>query len=104
MTRFREQIVQIEEMAKSFIDASFKKLRSAEGAFDLLQNFKNIKSREAINKQMLTKFNDILLQYSKEVDAIDEMFQANKCALSLAVDGQESTALCAQSAENCRRY
>ncbi len=34
-----------------FINASFKKLRSAEGAFDMLLNFKKIKSREAINKQ-----------------------------------------------------
>ena len=78
MTKFREQIVQIEDMAKQFIDASFKKLRSAEGAFDLLQNIKNIKSRDAINNQMMSKFNDILMQYSKEVDIIDEMFRSNK--------------------------
>ena len=65
MTRFREQIVQIEEMAKQFIDASFKKLRSADGAFELLQNIKNIKSRDAINNQMMSKFNDILLQYDR---------------------------------------
>jgi dynein heavy chain len=56
MSRFREQIIQIEEMAKQFIDASFKKLRSAEGAFDLLQNIKNIKSRESINKQLMGKW------------------------------------------------
>lgn len=78
MTKFREQIVQIEDMARQFIDASFKKLRSAEGAFDLLQNIKNIRSRDSINSQMMSKFNDILAQYSKEVDIIDEMFRANK--------------------------
>jgi dynein heavy chain len=65
-------------MAKQFIDASFKKLRSAEGAFDLLQNIKNIKSRDAINSQMMSKFNDILEQYSKEIDLIEEMFNSNK--------------------------
>ena len=82
MTKFREQIIQIEDMAKQFIDASFKKLRSAGGAFDLLQNIKNIKSREAINNQMMKKFNDILAQYSKEVDIIDDMFKNNRCVLN----------------------
>ena len=38
----------IERSAKVFIDASFKKLRSAEDAFDLLQSFKSIKSEGAI--------------------------------------------------------
>jgi dynein heavy chain len=75
MSRFREQIVQIEEMAKQFIDASFKKLRSAEGAFDLLQNIKNIKSRESINKQLMGKWYEILDQYAREVDSIDDIFK-----------------------------
>ncbi|KAI9009714.1 dynein heavy chain and region D6 of dynein motor-domain-containing protein [Gaertneriomyces semiglobifer] len=78
MGRFREQIVQIEDMAKQFIDASFKKLRSAEGAFDLLQNIKNIKSRESINNQLMTKWYEILDQYAREVDMIEALFKANK--------------------------
>lgn len=78
LSKFREQIVQIEDMAKLFIDTSFKKLRSAEGAFDLLQNLKNVKSRESINRQMMSKFSDILAQYSKEVDTIEEMFRKSK--------------------------
>ncbi|EGF80533.1 hypothetical protein BATDEDRAFT_25191 [Batrachochytrium dendrobatidis JAM81] len=78
MARFREQIVQIEDMAKQFIDASFKKLRSAEGAFDLLQNIKNIKSRESINKQLMGKWYEILDQYTREVDIIDEIFKKHK--------------------------
>ncbi|KAI9351727.1 dynein heavy chain, N-terminal region 1-domain-containing protein [Zopfochytrium polystomum] len=78
MTRFREQIVQIEEMAKQFIDASFKKLRSAEGAFDLLQNIKNIKSRESINNQLMGKWYEILDQYAREVDMIEDIFKTHK--------------------------
>ena len=78
MTRFREQVVQIEEMAKQFIDASFKKLRSAEGAFDLLQNIKNIKSRESINKQLMGKWYEILDQYAREVDIIEDIFKKYK--------------------------
>lgn len=57
----------IEGEAISFIDESFKTLRSAEAAFDMLLKFKHIRSREAINKQMMMKFNAILEQYCKEV-------------------------------------
>ncbi|KAJ3321068.1 Dynein heavy chain 10, axonemal [Boothiomyces sp. JEL0866] len=78
MGRFREQIIQIEEMAKQFIDASFKKLRSAEGAFDLLQNIKNIKSRDSINKQLMGKWYEILDQYAREVDIIEDIFKKHK--------------------------
>ena len=78
MYRFREQIVQIEDMAKQFIDASFKKLRSAEGAFDMLQNIKNIKSRESINNQLMSKWYEILDQYGREVDTIEEIFKKHK--------------------------
>lgn len=33
----------------------------------MLLKFKHIRSREAINRQMMMKFNDILAQYCKEV-------------------------------------
>lgn len=59
----------IEKEAKNFIDESFKTLRSAEAAFDMLLKFKHIRSRDAINRQMMMKFNDILVQYCKEVSA-----------------------------------
>jgi dynein heavy chain len=65
----------IERATRSFIDTSFKKLRSAEGAFELLQNFKSIKSEGAINRQMMDKFNDILAQFSREIDATRELFE-----------------------------
>lgn len=64
---FRKQVVAIDNEARHFIDDSFKTLRSAEGAFDMLLKFKHIRSREAINNQMMKKFNDILLQFGKEV-------------------------------------
>ena len=78
MATFRELVIDIEVMTKGFIDSSFQKLRSAEGAFELLQKFKAIKSRESINKQMAEKFDDILLQYSKEVEVISELFHSDK--------------------------
>ncbi|KAK3269901.1 Dynein heavy chain cytoplasmic, partial [Cymbomonas tetramitiformis] len=51
-----------------------------EGAFELLQNFKSIKSEGAINRQMMDKFNDILEQFSREIDTTREIFEANKHA------------------------
>ncbi|GFH18109.1 uncharacterized protein HaLaN_14853, partial [Haematococcus lacustris] len=41
----------IKAATRELIDTSFRKLRSAEGACDLLQNFKSIKSKGAIQKQ-----------------------------------------------------
>ena len=66
---FEREVQSIEGEARRFIDESFKTLRSAEGAFDMLLKFKHIRSREAINSQMMKKFNDILLQYGKEVQS-----------------------------------
>jgi dynein heavy chain, axonemal len=44
----------------------------------MLLRFKNVKSREAINSEMMKKFTDILSQYIKEVDMMNEIFQKNK--------------------------
>ena len=76
--QFRGKVEDIEAMTKTFIDTSFQKLRSAEGAFELLQNFQTIQSRDSINKQMMQKFDDILLQYSKELERIAAIFESNR--------------------------
>ncbi|KAG7265791.1 LOW QUALITY PROTEIN: hypothetical protein CRUP_036669 [Coryphaenoides rupestris] len=78
MQDFNTKVMAFEEEAISFIDQSFKKLRSATAAFDMLLKFKHIRSREALNKQMMKKFNDILAQYCKEVDMISRDFDAHK--------------------------
>ncbi|CAH3028713.1 unnamed protein product, partial [Porites evermanni] len=77
MDWFHREVTAIENEARHFIDDSFKTLRSAEGAFDMLLNFRHIRSREAINSQMMKKFNDILVQFGKEVDAMYTLFKAN---------------------------
>ena len=58
--------------------ARFSTCRSAEAAFELLQNFKSIKMAGAVNKQMLAKFNDILAQFSKEIDTTRAMFNQHR--------------------------
>ncbi|XP_006149290.1 dynein heavy chain 10, axonemal [Tupaia chinensis] len=77
MDDFKIEVLVIEKEAKNFIDESFKKLRSAEAAFDMLLKFKHIRSREAINRQMMMKFNDILAQYCKEIDIVNKIFVQN---------------------------
>ncbi|XP_053327864.1 dynein axonemal heavy chain 10 [Spea bombifrons] len=74
MEDFKNEVLAIEGEAINFIDESFKTLRSAEAAFDMLLKFKHIRSRDAINKQMMMKFNDILDQYCKEVDIVNKLF------------------------------
>jgi dynein heavy chain len=78
MNRFHENEAQIAEMTKQFIDISFSNLRSSEAAFELLQKFKNLKSRAIINKQMMDKFSDVLKQYSIELQKVKEIFESNQ--------------------------
>ena len=78
MDGFNREVVNIENEAKMFIDESFQSLRSAEGAFNLLLKFKHIRSREAINNQMMQKFRDILVQYQKEVDTMEKLFSTQR--------------------------
>lgn len=80
MEQFYHEVSEIEAEAKVFINQSFKKLRSAEGAFDMLVRFRNIRSREAINTEMMKKFSDILTQYARECDLVRELFEANRQA------------------------
>ncbi|KAI7812536.1 putative dynein heavy chain 10 [Triplophysa rosa] len=78
MQEFKTEVQAIEGEAINFIDQSFKSLRSASAAFDLLLKFKHIRSRDAINNQLMKKFNDILAQYDKEVDFISDLFVKQK--------------------------
>lgn len=78
MSRFRDQVTMMDEMAKHFIDSSFQKLRSTEGAFVLLQKVEKSSTRESIYNQLILKFNDILGQCGKDINSIEELFHASK--------------------------
>ncbi|XP_042277329.1 dynein axonemal heavy chain 10 isoform X2 [Thunnus maccoyii] len=78
MQDFNTTVQAIDGEAINFIDQSFKTLRSSAAAFDMLLKFKHIRSREAINSHLMRKFNDILAQYCKEVDTMNEIFEAKK--------------------------
>jgi len=78
ISKFKERVIVIEERAIKFLNRSFQNLRSAEGAFKLLQNFKEIQSRERINQKMNEKFVAILTRYGIEVQKFKQIFRANK--------------------------
>ena len=49
MKRFKNGVAEIEKMTEVFIKESFRKLRSAEGAFELVQNFQKIGADDVSN-------------------------------------------------------
>lgn len=74
MAQFNMDVKSIDNEANNFIDDSFRSLRSAEGAFDMLLKFKHIRSRKAINDRLMQKFEDILKQFEKEVATMEDLF------------------------------
>jgi dynein heavy chain, axonemal len=91
MGKFRSTVLEIEKMTEQFIKESFRKLRSAEGAFELVKNFQKIGSNNSNQiapdarsstsaagsiKQLISdRYNDILEQYARELDSIKLLFE-----------------------------
>ena len=78
IAKFHEQVTRYEGEAKFFVDGSFKTLRSAEGPFDMLQDFRHIRTRKAINDQLQKKYGDVLTKFCEEVDAVKLLFNKDK--------------------------
>lgn len=78
VNHFKESNEHAKDATRSLIDTSFRRLRSAEGAFELLRNFKKIESKGAIKEQMASKLNDILEQVSREVEAMSALFEQQR--------------------------
>jgi len=62
------------------IDDTFKDLRSSEGAFDLLNNFKNIDTLPEISKRLQQKYTDVLKSYRKELVVYRELFSQGQAS------------------------
>lgn len=97
MKYFRKNVNDIQKLTEDFIKESFHKLRSAEGAFELVQNFQKIgasnngkvsgsappktsKSSMSSNTGLITqvisdRYNDILQQYIYELESIQKIFK-----------------------------
>lgn len=69
---------------RELIDSSFRKLRSAESALELFRSFESIKSRGALQQQVLGKTQDILMQFSRELDVSRSIFDVQRLDPPLA--------------------
>ena len=76
--RFHSLASEIELAAGSSIEAAFRRLRSAEGAFDLVENFRGLRSRPSIHRRVDERYADILEQYDQELAAIQKTFKRGK--------------------------
>ena len=85
---FTTEKTRIERVLCSFIDACFKRLRSSTGAFELVRQLKtNTRNQEGsscgstrtmLNNQILGKMQDILEQFSREIDSTRHNFNTHR--------------------------
>lgn len=75
MNIFYKEVRVLENEAVSFIDQSFKTLRSAEGALEMLLKFKHMETRQVILDQLMLKFDVIMDQFIKEINVVNVYFQ-----------------------------
>ncbi|XP_017781324.1 PREDICTED: dynein heavy chain 10, axonemal [Nicrophorus vespilloides] len=78
MTQFGKEVKLLERTATLFIDQSFKVLRSAEGALEKLLKFKFMKTRRIIHDQLMSKFEIVMDQFSKELASSENLYLRNK--------------------------
>lgn len=88
MAKFRGNVTEINSRTETFIKESFKKLRSAEGAFELIQSFHNIDTgggggqvsseQNSLKRLISDRYKDILEQYVRELDTVMTIFSANR--------------------------
>ena len=78
MKIFNEKVHYIENISRIFIENSFQKLKSAYGAFQLVERFKEIHSRPSIHRLIEKRYDDIIEQYDRELGHIDKSFQKRR--------------------------
>lgn len=75
---FYEQVMFLEDQAKFYIDQCFVVLINAENSLEMLLKFKNMKTRAAIQYQLLRKFDVIMQQFSKEITSVESIYHHGK--------------------------
>lgn len=75
---FYKEVRLLENEAVSFIDQSFKTLRSAEGALEMLLKFKHMETRQVILDQLMLKFDVIMDQFMKEISVVGNYFNVSQ--------------------------
>ena len=78
MKSVAEKVNETDHAAGVCIESAFQTLRSAEAAFSLVENFRNLQSRPEIHRRIEERYTDILEHYSRELAAIERIFQSRK--------------------------
>eukprot|EP00957_Ditylum_brightwellii_P196578 14978037-Ditylum_brightwellii.AAC.1 len=91
MSTFKKEVRLIETCAGSSIERAFQKLRSAEGAFDLLEIFQNIQQHRPSIHRIEDRYADILHQYTRELQILENLFRSSKNNPT-AITGYKKTA------------
>lgn len=88
ISKFKQEKKVIEENTIKLIHDTFKDLflRSSEGAFELLQKFKNVATLDDIQDNLQKKYSEVLKRYTKEVENNQRLFEKGKELLKV---GQE---------------
>ena len=75
---FHQRVSEVEGYAGESIEHAFQKLRSSEAAFNLVFKFQTLKSGPSTHFRIEERYQDILVQYSKELKMISFIFASNK--------------------------
>ncbi|ESN91800.1 hypothetical protein HELRODRAFT_96436 [Helobdella robusta] len=78
LNKFENNSSTIEHEIRKFFDDLFKFLRGANGAFEMLVKLQSIKSKPSIKALLSRKFNDVLLQFGREIDEIERTFREHQ--------------------------
>eukprot|EP00884_Botryococcus_braunii_P017522 jgi/Botrbrau1/4453/Bobra.0348s0039.1 len=68
----------LKDATHDLIDTCFRKLRSAEAALGLLDSFRRMQARGPLKQQMESKLSDIMMQFSREMEATSNLFRTLK--------------------------
>jgi dynein heavy chain, axonemal len=78
MAQFKEREAAIDQLCRTFLDTAFDQLRSADGAFEVLQRFQTMQSRKSLKAQVKEKYDKVLIRYAEEVNLSRELFLKHK--------------------------
>lgn len=74
------KVADIERRTESFIHRAFSQLRSAEGAFDLLQKFRGIEMRDSIRTLLDNNTANIVIKARRELATTAKLFEDHRAA------------------------
>ncbi len=92
MAQFKERESSIDQLCRTFLDTAFDQLRSADGAFEVLQRFQTMQSRKSLKAQVKEKYDKVLIRYAEEVNLSRELFLKHKDSKSQIYKNQPQIA------------